>query len=179
MTDRATDFADLSILPRTLGLIDDAAASAQQRERREMLVVRSGARLLGVFADEAGSVTKWIEPTPLPRAPAAVLGVVSIRGGMLTLLDPLALLGERKADVPLTPAFIVALRGDEQLALAVDRVERIIEIFTDEVEPLARSDAASLLRGLVGRERELIAVLDLKELFSNATRGNERRRQRS
>jgi purine-binding chemotaxis protein CheW len=177
MTDRATDFADLSILPRTLGLTETAAE--QQRERRELLVFRTGPRLLGVFADEADSVTQWKEPTPLPRAPDAVLGVVSVRGFMLTLLDPLALLGERRGDEPATPSFIVALRGDEQLALAVDRAERIIEIFIDEVEPLARSDAASLLTGVVGRERELIAVLDLKELFMTATRGNERRRRRS
>jgi purine-binding chemotaxis protein CheW len=178
MTDRATDFADFSILPRTLGLTDDAELQ-QQRERRELLVLRTGARLLGVFADEANSVTQWREPTPLPHAPGAVLGVVSIRGCMLTLLDPLALLGERPLNEPPAPSFIVALRGDEQLALAVDRVERIIEIFVDEVEPLARSDAATLLSGVLQRERELIAVLDLKELFINATRGNERRRQRS
>ena len=173
-----TDFTDLSILPRTLGLADDEAAE-QQRERREMLVVRAGARLLGVFADEANSVTEWKKPTPLPRAPGAILGVVSIRGCMLTLLDPLALIGEAQAVESATPSFIVALRGDEQLALAVDRVERIIEIFVDEIEPLARSDAASVLRGIVGRGRDLIGVLDLQELFSTATRGNERRRRRS
>lgn len=177
MTDRATDFADLSILPRTLGLTDDAAE--QQRERRELLIFRTGARLLGVFADEADSVTPWREPTPLPHAPGAVLGVVSIRGIVLTLLDPLMLLGERPLNEALKPSFIVALRGDEQLALAVDRVERIIEIFADEVEPLARSDAASLLRGVIQRERELIAVLNLNELFISATQGNERRRRRS
>lgn len=172
-----TDFADLSILPRTLGLTDDAAE--QQRERRELLVLRSGARLLGVFADEADSVTEWKEPTPLPRAPQAVMGVVSIRGCMLTLLDPLALLGERRDVEPRASAFIVALRGDEQLALAVDRVESIIEIFSDEIEPLSRSDAASVLRGVLQSGRELIAVLDLKELFSTAIRGDERRRRRS
>ena len=172
------DFTDLSILPRTLGLADNEAAR-QQRERREMLVLKAGARLLGVFADEANSVTEWREPTPLPRAPGAILGVVSIRGCMLTLLDPLALLDESQAVESATPSFIVALRGDEQLALAVDRVERIIEIFVDEIEPLARSNAASVLRGIVGRGRELIVVLDLQELFSTATRGDERRRRRS
>jgi purine-binding chemotaxis protein CheW len=177
MTDKATNFADLSILPRTLGLTGDEAL--QQRERRELLVMRTGARLLGVFADEANSVTEWKEPTPLPRAPGAVLGVVSIRGCMMTLLDPLALAGLRQAAESATPLFIVALRGDEQLALAIDGVERIIEIFADEIEPLARSDAASVLRGVVQHGRELIAVLDLKELFAAATQGDERRRRRS
>jgi chemotaxis signal transduction protein len=170
------DFTDLSILPRTLGL---TVGAAEQRERRDLLVMRvGGARLLGVFADEAGSVTEWREPTPLPRAAGAVLGVVSIRGLMLTVLDPLQLLGEPSANGSPRPAFIVALRGDEQLALAVDRAEGIEEIFPDEIEPLTRSAGSSILSGLLQHGRELIAVLDTGELFAAAMQGEERRRRR-
>jgi purine-binding chemotaxis protein CheW len=177
------DFTDLSILPRTLGLADDAAEQ-EERERRELLIVRAGARLLGVFADEAGGVTKWREPTPLPRAPVAVLGVVSIRGLMLTVLDPLRLLGGSSApeEGSPRPAFIVALRGDEQLALAVDHALRIEEIFIDEIEPLARrrsAEDASVLSGVIQSGSELVAVLDTGELFAAAMRGGERRRQRT
>jgi purine-binding chemotaxis protein CheW len=174
------DFTDLSILPRTLGLADDTVEQ-QERERRELLIVRAGARLLGVFADEAGGVTKWVEPTPLPRAPVAVLGVVSIRGLMLTVLDPLRLLGESTAQQGSPrPAFIIALRGDEQLALAVDHALRIDEIFADEIESLARrsSEDASVLGGVIQSGSELVAVLDTRELFAAAMRGGERRRQR-
>jgi purine-binding chemotaxis protein CheW len=167
---------DITILPRTLGLTDDAALAAE-RERRELLVMRTGARLLGVFADEANGVTEWRRPTPLPRQPLTVLGVVSIRGRMLTVLDPLALFNERNQQrEPGAPAFIVALGGDEQLALAIDRAERIIEIFTDEVAPPPSGTGAGIVRGVVQRDRDLIAVLDLKELFATATRGEERRR---
>ena len=180
MTDKVTDFADLSILPRTLGLTDDAAEQEEQRERRELLVMRAGTRLLGLFADEAESVTEWREPTPLPGAPGAVLGVVHIRGCMLTVLDPLALLDESPANGSRARGFIIALRGDEQLALAVDRAERIDEIFADEVQPLSRkAGGASVLSGVVQRERELIAVLDTAELFATAMRGDERRRRRT
>ena len=178
MTDKVTDFADLSILPRSLDLAETEAD--EQRERRELLVMRAGARLLGLFADEAESVTEWREPTPLPGAPAAVLGVVQIRGCMLTVLDPLALLGEGAANGSRTRGFIIALRGDEQLALAVDRAERIDEIFADEVQPLSRkAEGASVLSGVVQRERELIAVLDTTELFATAMQGDERRRRRT
>jgi chemotaxis signal transduction protein len=162
-----TDFTDISILPRNLGLTDEATEA--ERERRELLVMRAGARLLGVFADEANGVTEWRRPTPLPRASLAVLGVVSIRGCIWTVLDPLALVGERDPHAePRTPGFIVSLRGDEQLALAVERAERIIEIFTDEVEPVARgAGAQAVVRGVVQRGRELIAVLDTEQLFAH------------
>lgn len=173
MADRA-EFADISILPRTLGL----ASEEERRERRELLVARCGARLIAVFADEAEMVVPWRRPTPLPRAPRAVLGVVSTRGRISTLLDPLALLGERAEGPELPFSFIITLRGDEQLALAVERAERILEIFTDEISPLGSTTSASLVRGLLQLEDKLVTVLDVRQLFAAAMQGTERRRKR-
>lgn len=172
MADR-TEFADIAILPRTLG----RAAETDARERRELVVAHCGERLIGIFADEADSVMPWKSPTPLPRAPQAVLGLVSVRGRISTVLDPLALLNERGTDEAAQFSFIISLRGDEQLALAVERVERIIEIFTDTVEPLGSN--ASVVRGLVQAEGKLVAVLNVRELFLAATQGTERRRKRT
>jgi purine-binding chemotaxis protein CheW len=177
MTEK-TEFADISILPRTLG----QTFAEDERERRELLIVRCGERLIAVFADEAEHVIAWKQPSPLPRAPHSVLGVVSVRGRISTVLDPLALLHERREAVEdeTTPfEFIITLRGDEQLALAVERAERIIEIFTDDVEPLGASSGASVVRGLLQREGKLVAVLNVRELFTAATQGTERRRKRA
>lgn len=171
----STEFADISILPRSLGLESETA----ERERRELLVAHCGGRLIGIFADEAESVTPWKPPTPLPLAPLGVLGVVSVRGRISTILDPLALLGERPHGETAAFSFIVTLRGDEQLALGVERVERIVEIFTDTVEPLASSASASVVRGLVQMDGKLIAVLNAQELFPSVMRGTERRRRRN
>src|SRR2546423_15572695 len=87
-------------------------------ERRELLLLRAGARAFAVFADETDGVADGLKPTPLPHAPRAVLGVVCVRGRMRTVLDPHALVGdnEENGDAGITtPLFIVALRSDEQL----------------------------------------------------------------
>lgn len=175
MTEK-TDFADISILPRTLGL----ARAEDARERRELLVARCGERLIAVFADEADHVIAWKQPSPLPNAPKSVLGVVSVRGRISTVLDPLSLLGERseRDDEAESFDFIITLRGEEQLALAVERAERIIEIFADEVEPLGSSSGTTVVRGLLQTEGKLVAVLNVRELFTAAMQGTERRRRR-
>jgi len=166
------NFEDLAILPRTIGQSDDSVEPG----RRQLIVMRTATRLLGVFADEADSVADGLTPTPLPRAPASILGVVSVRGRILTVIDPLLLLdGERNAPCP--PRLIVALRGDEQLALAVERVERIIEIPTGSIEPLG--SAVNIVRGVVQSEGALVVVLDPAKLFDTAMQDTERRRQRT
>lgn len=186
-----TDWNDIGILPRSLGL---TAASEDTRERRELLIMQAGARKVGIFADEAERVTENLRPTPLPHAPPAVLGVVSVRGRISTVINPVALLeagdishtSHRRAadatvaeppDRPIVvPRYIVSLRGDEQLALAVERIERIIEILIESVQGL--SHAAAFVRGVTQHDSATIIVLDPSRLFEAATQGTERRRKR-
>jgi chemotaxis signal transduction protein len=152
--------------------------------RREILIVRAGERLLGVFAEEATGVERGRgRATPLPNAPAAVLGVVNVRGRILTLLDPLALLKERRADaataVRTAPAFILALRGDEQLALAVDSSEHLREIHVDEIKPPAAGAEASIARGTFqDDDGASVVILDVARLFATAVEGMEQRRRK-
>ncbi len=152
---------------------------------RELAVMRAGGRVFAVYADEADSVTEGLRPTPLPGAPPAVLGVVCVRGRMRTVLDPLALFGDthhatRDAAPPTPPRFVVALRGDEQLALAVERVERIVEAPADALRPPADDQhTAAPLRGLVILDDTPVAVLDPARLFEAAMQGTERRRPRT
>ena len=147
---------------------------------RELAVVRASGRLFAVYADEADSVTEGLRPTPLPGAPPAVLGVVCVRGRMRTVLDPLALFGEttRDATDAATPGFVLALRGDEQLALAVERVERIIEAQPNSIQPPGEESGAAPLRGHLLLDGGTVAVLDPARLFEAAMQGTERRRQR-
>jgi purine-binding chemotaxis protein CheW len=149
----------------------------QPRERRTLLVARAGTRLIGVFEDETLGVSDWLEPVPLPRAPLAVLGVVSIRGRMTTTLDLAPVFGDDSAAVVGEHRVLIALRGDEQLALAVNGLQPSIEINLDEIEHT--DDGSGVWRGLIRHGDEAIAILDPEELFAAAMRGGERRRQRN
>lgn len=117
-------------------------------EARQLRALQIGSKRVGVFQDDVFTVTEWSEPTPLPFAPDSVLGIVAIESRMFTVLD----LGNHLGSGPATQRTqIVALRGDEQLALAVDSFE------------IAQDD---------------IALLDLSTLFATVMKGQERRRRR-
>jgi chemotaxis signal transduction protein len=150
-----------------------------ERERLEVLMARAGELWLAVLAEEAAGVESGRPPTPLPHAPAAALGVVSVRGRILTLLDPLVLLGEQRAETTdnATPAFILALRGEEQLALAVESAERLREIFVDEIAPPA-SAHAGVARGTFQDDGATVILLDVSRLFAAAVEGMESRRRK-
>jgi len=145
--------------------------------------MRSGACLFAVYADEVEATSENLTPTPLPFASAPVRGVVSQRGRILTVIDPLLLL---QPDTPVevltqtAAPLIVALRGDEQLALSVESIKHDIELYDDEADAGAvASDGLALLRRTIQHRTDSIALLDTARLFDAAMQGIERRRRRT
>lgn len=150
--------------------------SEGENETRELQIFRAGSLHLGIFADQIATTAPWRLPTPLPHAPPAVLGVVSIQGRMLTVMDPVLLMEDGYSDVG--RGFIVALRGDEQLGLAIENKTYALEMAASELIVEFSEMSSPLVLGIVRRGVETIRVLNIKELFPAAIRGRERRRRR-
>jgi purine-binding chemotaxis protein CheW len=145
--------------------------------QRKLQFLQSGPLQFAVFEEAIATIADWLEPTPLPHAPPAVLGVVSIQGRMLTVLDLAALFGEAESRGATPRGKIIALRGDEQLALAVEQTGETFELASRDIQPSLGTTACTVL-GIVHYHGQPVRVLDVKELFSTAIRGRERRRRR-
>jgi len=143
---------------------------------RTLRLLRAGPLQFGIFTDEIAAVAAWREPTPLPQAPKSVLGVVSIEGRMLTVLDLARLPAGEAPTNDVAAQHLIALRGDEQLALAVDALGETIKVSDSELN--ARNNGASVVLAVLQREGEEINILNLRELFPAAIQGRERRRRR-
>ena len=153
-------------------------ASREDRNRfRKLHLFRAGAVQFGIFADDVTAIVEWREPTPLPRAPGSVLGVVSIQGHMLTVLDVAALVERESASSSAQAQHLIALRGDEQLALAIETLGETIVIKESDFNT-RRDPNEPLVLGVLHREGTEINILNSKELFSSAIQGRERRRRR-
>ena len=128
---------------------------------------------LGLPEEQILTVTEWCEPTPLPFAPKPVVGVASIQGRMFTVVD-VGLVLDLKTNLQ-GDRMIVALHGDEQLALAVNSAKHSVEIDESQVTSEAKS---TLLRGRVQLDGKEVLLLDVEALFAGVIRGKERRRRR-
>ena len=149
------------------------ADSAGDQNKPLLQIFRRGNARFAVLADEVAAIAEWRQPTPLPQAPPAVLGVVAVQGRILTVLDPAILLDE-PADGRSTNNLIVALRGDEQLALLVDEKGETVPAGVG----LQSAATTGAMRGYIKHQENEIGVLDRTKLFGLAIRGRERRQRR-
>ena len=144
---------------------------------RRLQLFGAGSFQFGIFAEEIAAIVAWREPTPLPHAPKSVLGVVSIEGRMLTVMDLATLTGGEEASRDAPAQHLIALRGDEQLALAMETLGETIEIGENSMNA-KRETGEPLVLGVLQREGEEVKILNPKELFPTAIQGRERRRRR-
>lgn len=147
----------------------------------DLVPFTAGEMVFAVFADQVESTADAKLPAPLPDAPPAVLGVVCVRGRMLTVLDPFALVTGEANSWPEVLPNIIALSGDEQLALAAAERLDTITISAADIESPSPADEENLSRVALGIARyggQEITVLSVPHLFAAALRRKERRRRR-
>jgi purine-binding chemotaxis protein CheW len=141
----------------------------------------AGERIFAVFVDEVEGTAEAKAPAALPNAPPAVLGVVCVRGRMMTVLDPVALLtGEPFSWAPTLP-YVIALRGEEQLALAAESCLDMITIAAADIQrppPASEDGPGSATLGIARHGGKEITILSVDNLFSAVVRRKERRRRR-
>lgn len=107
---------------------------------------------------------------PVPFAPHWIAGVVNLRGSVLTLVDLPALLGlgtwRRTAE-----AKMLVLRGDEQVAIAVDGLRgmrRLAEQDRSQIEGALPGQVARYISGMHRSDDELLGILDLQRLLADS-----------
>jgi purine-binding chemotaxis protein CheW len=129
----------------------------------ELLAFRMGGEEYAVMVNDVREVLKLRDLTAVPNTPEYILGVMSLRGTMLTVID----LGRRLGLAPGVRddrARIVVVGTDEEdVGLMVDRVTGVLKIMPEGIKPPPENveQGAEYLRGIVRKDDRLVILLDL------------------
>jgi chemotaxis signal transduction protein len=160
-----------------LGFQESGEAELRHPDRTFTLrLFRLGTERFALFAKEIDEITPWRRPTPLPAAPEAILGIVSVQPRMITVLDTSRLMGNPQITDLIKTGCVIVLSGQEQLGLTATAEETSLEVSPAEIEVASKTDGRPLL-GFVSHQGEKIHILDPPQLFAAAIRGHERRRR--
>jgi purine-binding chemotaxis protein CheW len=110
--------------------------------------------------------------TEVPRAPADVLGIVSVRGQVTTLVDLRRRLHVEASGVGSRTRILLVDQGDEILGLLCDRVLQVHRLSENEVEmaSVLGTDASSYVMG-IGRPGQ--RKQDARDVKVKSAAGNE------
>ena len=139
----------------------------------QLVTFRVGGEEFGLDVFQVHEILRWQEPTPVPRAPEFVEGVLDVRGTLVPVVD---LRRRFETGAPGydddTRIVVVDFQG-ERLGLVVDTVTEVLrapETAITAPPAFVRGLAAEFVRGIVRLEGRLVILLDLERLLSSQER---------
>jgi len=107
--------------------------------------------------------------TPVPNADPTIVGIISLRGTMVTVIDVRRKLRHPAGGIGNDTRIIVADRGSEVLGFEVDRVLRVVKVDSAAIEPhpvVHSSELSEAVRGVFRHANALTILLDLDKLLA-------------
>lgn len=129
---------------------------------------RVGDACFAVPAEGVVEVLRAGVTTRVPLAPAAILGLVHLRGRIVPVVDPAAHLGVDRPFPERATLLVIALQ-DDWYALVIDEMHDVVEIPTDAIEH-ATGDGADPLTGIFAAPERLVHLLDPQRMIHSLTR---------
>lgn len=112
-------------------------------------------------------VVRVVEITPLPKAPAIILGIINWRGRVIPAVDLRRRFGLAEREPELSDQLIIARTTHRSVALLADRVDGVIEIDPDEIIAAAEIvPRTQYVEGVVKIGGGLLLIHDLDKFLS-------------
>jgi purine-binding chemotaxis protein CheW len=144
----------------------------------EYLTFRLGGETYGLEIGRVLEVLRTPTITEVPRAPADVVGVITVRGEVVTVVDPRGRLGLARAEGPRASRVVIVDDGEGICGLLIDGVAGVVRLPRGALEPCPQAlggPGGELFLG-IGRERDrLFLVLDPRPLLRTLRRSAEAR----
>jgi purine-binding chemotaxis protein CheW len=148
-------------------------SSNQDRDLQQMLTFALGDESFGVDIQRVQEIRGWSPVTPIPEAPAHILGVLNLRGTIVPIIDLRARIGMDVAGNSATTVIIVLsvhmAEGDRLFGIVVDRVSDVVNINAASLRAVPAMGChgnVDYLRGLVSQGDTMTMLLDIDRLLS-------------
>lgn len=140
-----------------------------QNGTEQFLSMKVGEQLFGIAVIGIIDVLKPINITPIPLAKPEIIGLMNLRGRIVTVIDMRTRLDINYAAEPKKPMYVVVENENELFALLVDEVGEAQNLKLTEFEKTPENLASNLRktsRGIFKFKDELMLVLDINSLVS-------------
>jgi purine-binding chemotaxis protein CheW len=128
-----------------------------------------GEALCGVDIDLVQEINKHISFTEVPHAPDYVLGIMNLRGRIVTIIDLGKKLGLGKTKISEDSRIIIVNSREEQIGLLVDKITDVVMSDWEQVTPPPsniKGVQGKYFQGVLKVKNKLVAILDVEEVLS-------------
>ncbi|MBK1727257.1 chemotaxis protein CheW [Halorhodospira neutriphila] len=135
----------------------------------QWVTFRLGDEEYGIDVMQVQEVLPPSEIAPVPGAPSFVLGIINLRGKVVTVIDTRLRFGLEPREADHKSRIIVMEVGENVAGILVDGVDEVASVRAAEIETapnVANEESARYIYGVVSRDDGLLILVDANKLLT-------------
>jgi purine-binding chemotaxis protein CheW len=123
----------------------------------------------GINVMRVQEVLRYTEIAPVPGAPSYVLGIINLRGNVVTVIDTRQRFGLDTAEVTDNTRVVIIEADKQVVGILVDSVAEVVYLRQSEVETapnVGNEESAKFIQGVCNKNNELLILVELDKMMS-------------
>ena len=124
----------------------------------------------GVDVMQVQEVLRYTDIAPVPGAPDYVLGIINLRGSVVTVIDTRKRFGLPHCEINDATRIIIVETEVHVVGILVDRVSEVVYLRQSEVEnppTVGHEKSARFIQGVCHKNDELLILVELEKMLTN------------
>lgn len=124
----------------------------------------------GINVMQVREVLRYTEIAPVPGAPDYVLGIINLRGNVVTVIDTRSRFGLMQGEITDNARIIVIESERQVIGILVDSVAEVVYLRSSEIDstPSVGTDESSkFIQGVSNRDGKLLILVDLNKFLTD------------
>ena len=124
----------------------------------------------GVNVMQVQEVLRHTEIAPVPGAPAYVLGIINLRGNVVTVIDTRHRFGLEPGEITDNTRIVIIEAEKHVVGMLVDSVAEVVYLRQSEIEAapnVGSDDGAKFIQGVCHKNGELLILIELNKLLTD------------
>ncbi|MBL6999821.1 MAG: chemotaxis protein CheW, partial [Gammaproteobacteria bacterium] len=130
----------------------------------------------GINVLQVQEVLREVEVSPVPGAPVFILGIINLRGNVVSVIDARTRFGIAAKESDDKTRIIVINLQQQMIGILVDSVAEVMNIKPGEIEAApnaGQSTTSKYIQGLVSKDDTILILVDLDKLINFDTRSDK------
>lgn len=124
----------------------------------------------GINVMQVREVLRYTEIAPVPGAPDYVLGIINLRGNVVTVIDTRSRFGLVEGEITDNTRIIVIESEHQVIGILVDSVAEVVYLRSSEIDTtpsVGTDESAKFIQGVSNRDGKLLILVDLNKLLTD------------
>jgi len=124
----------------------------------------------GIKVMQVQEVLRMTEIAPVPGASHYVLGIINLRGNVVTVIDSRKRFGLQEKEADDSTRIVIIEAGDNVVGILVDSVAEVVDLRANDIETapnVGTDESSKYIQGVSSVSDELLILVDVNKLLSD------------